>query len=216
MQEHRIIAVDGPIGVGKSSLAKMLAARLGAEARLDEPNPFLNKFYKDRRAHAFETQLFFLLSRYQQLHALRQGDLFRGKVVLDYLFEKDRLFARLNLESDELALYDKVYTMLGGRVAVPDLVIYLYADLEVLMERLEKRRREKGGDFPHIPEDYLRQVMDAYNRFFFDYTSSPLLVVNTNHLDFEKREKDLDELISKMETVTSGVQYWIPMIDTLT
>jgi deoxyguanosine kinase len=210
MNPPRLIAVEGPIGVGKETLAAKLAERLGGHCLRDEANPFLSRFYGDRQRYAFQAQLFFLLSRYQQLKDLRQGDLFQKQVVCDFLFEKNQIFSRLNLDERELSLHEKVYQLLREQIPRPDLVIYLYADAEALLKRLAKRSTA-AGEAPPITEDYLAEVIEAYNSFFFDYAASPLLVVNTTHLDFERRPADLSELVKKMNTVTSGTNFWIPM-----
>lgn len=208
MVNPRLIAIEGPIGVGKEALARRLAEKLEAQLIQDEPNPFLGKFYSDRQSYAFQSQLFFLLSRYQQLFKLRQGELFQNGAVSDFLFDKNRLFARLNLDEQEYKLHDRIYQMLKERLAPPDLTIYLYADLDVLLARLQGQTPKAGA--PGVTEDYLREVVEAYNGFFFDYAESPLLVVNTTHLDFAKRQRDLEALVKKMNTISSGTHFWIP------
>lgn len=208
MANPRLIAIEGPIGVGKEALARRLADRLSAQLISDEPNPFLGKFYSDRQSYAFQAQLFFLLSRYQQLYKLRQGELFQNGAVCDFLFDKNQIFARLNLDEQEAKLHDRLYQMLRERLASPDLVIYLYAEGEVLQRRLRSRKAGDGG--PGVTEDYLSEVMEAYNSFFFEYADSPLLVVNTSHLDFEKRDRDLEALLKKMNSVSRGTHFWIP------
>src|SRR5262245_48278669 len=181
----RYIAVEGPIGVGKSSLAEILSQELSARVVLDErpqENPFLGAFYRDPQRHAMSVQLFFLLQRYAQQGELQQGDLFsRGGVVTDYIFEKDHLFAALNLTDDELVLYDRIYQMLKVRTVRPDLVVYLQARTEVLLDRI--RRRARSEEKPIRP-DYVQRVAQAYAEFFFSYSDGPLLIVNASDIDF--------------------------------
>ncbi|MBI2344058.1 MAG: deoxynucleoside kinase [Deltaproteobacteria bacterium] len=190
---HRYIAVDGAIGVGKTTLVRMLAQDLGGRAVLEpvEKNPFLADFYKDRRRNAFKTQLFFLLNRYQQQIELQQQDLFHTITICDYTFAKDRIFAQLNLGEDELVLYDTVFNLLDTRLPKPDLVVYLQASTEVMKQRTKQRKMPAERN---ISEEYLEQLAEAYNRFFFTYTTSPLLVVNATDLDFVKNPTDWENL----------------------
>lgn len=181
--EHRYIVVEGPIGVGKSSLTNIVAERFAARRVMEvvEENPFLASFYGDRAKFAFQTQMFFLLSRFKQQQELFQQDLFSAVTVSDYLFAKDRIFANLTLQADELALYERVFDALQPRVTKPDLVIYLQARIDVLLARIKKRGREFERKFD---PDYLDGLCRAYNDFFFHYQDTPLLVVNTSDIDF--------------------------------
>jgi deoxyguanosine kinase len=211
--EHRYIAVEGPIGVGKTSLVKLLADRLAGRPVLEtvEENPFLPAFYKSPAEHAFQTQLFFLLSRYQQQQALNQADLFAQVTVSDYVFAKDRIFATLTLNPDELVLYERVYAALGPRVVQPDLVIYLQARLDVLLARIKRRARDYER---HFDAAYLERVSRAYNDYFFHYADTPLLVINTSDIDFVHNEADLDNLVSVIRKMRKGVHHYLPLADT--
>jgi deoxyguanosine kinase len=205
----RYIAVEGPIGVGKSSLAEILGEELSARVILDEQaqaNPFLGAFYKDQRRHAMSVQLFFLLQRYTQQGELAQGDLFsRGGVVTDYIFEKDRLFATLNLTDDELILYRRIYDMLKVRTVKPDLIVYLQARTEVLVDRIRKRARPE--EKPIRPE-YVQEVAQAYADFFFNYNESPLLIVNASDIDFVGDAEHRRELLSVIQNAPAGTSHW--------
>jgi deoxyguanosine kinase len=205
----RYIAVEGPIGVGKSSLAEILGQELSARVILDErpqENPFLGAFYRDQRRHAMSVQLFFLLQRYAQQGELQQGDLFsRGGVVTDYIFEKDRLFASLNLTDDELTLYDRIYQMLKVRTVRPDLIVYLQARTEVLVDRI--RRRARPEEKP-IRSEYVQQVAQAYADYFFNYNEGPLLIVNGSDIDFVANAEDRRELISVIQNAPPGTSHW--------
>jgi deoxyguanosine kinase len=204
----RYIAVEGPIGVGKSSLAEILGQELSARVVLEQPqeNPFLGAFYKDQRRHAMSVQLFFLLQRYAQQGELAQGDLFsRGGVVTDYIFAKDRLFATLNLSEDELALYARIYDMLKVRTAKPDLIVYLQARTEVVMERI--RRRARPEEKPIRPE-YVQQVAQAYADFFFGYNEGPLLIVNASDIDFVGNAEHRRELLTVIQNAPPGTTHW--------
>jgi deoxyadenosine/deoxycytidine kinase len=204
----RYIAVEGPVGVGKSALARLLAERLGARTVLDPgPNPFLGALYDDPRRWAFQSQLFCLLSRYQQKDEVHQQDLFaRGGVVGDYLFACDRITAQLNLGRDELSLYDKVYGLLGTQVPRPDLVVYLQARPEVLAARLRQR-----GDGRVPARDYIERLTKAYAEFFFQYEEGPLLVVNTSEIDFLAHPPDADELVAVIQRTRAGVSHYSPL-----
>jgi deoxyguanosine kinase len=205
----RFVAVEGPIGVGKSSLVELLASRFGAVKMLERiENPFLREFYKDKPGAAFQTQLFFLLNRCMQQQELAQTDLFHQVTICDYLFAKDKIFAYLNLDDSELMLYERLYTVLSERVPQPDLVIYLQASTEVLLERIHRRRRDYESE---IAEKYVNELNQAYNYFFYHYTASPLLVINTSEIDFVHREGDLDDLVDQIENMTRGVQYYTPL-----
>jgi len=204
----RYIAIEGPIGVGKTTLAELLAADLGARLVCEQPddNPFLTAFYKDPRRHAMSAQLFYLLQRYQQQGELGQGDLFaRGGIVSDYLFSKDRLFASLTLSDDELALYERIYQMLRPRVSTPDLVVYLQAPTTVLLDRIRKRGRlaEKP-----IRSDYVEEVARAYSDFFFRYEEGPLLIADVSELDFVNNADHRAELFAVIRRTRAGVNHW--------
>lgn len=210
MTKKRYIVVEGPIGVGKTSLAKSLAAEFQARPVFErvEDNPFLTKFYEDPETYAFQNQIFFLLSRYRQQRDLSQQDLFAQNTVSDYLFAKDKIFAMLTLSSEELSLYDQIYQLLDTRVPKPDLVVYLQARPEVLYKRVKKRDKnyEKG-----LTLEYLKEVAQSYNRFFFHYDETPLLVVNTSEIDFVSSSKDLADLIKEINNMSSGTQHYIPL-----
>lgn len=203
MEKLRYLAVEGPIGVGKTSLTQMLAEDLGARLILEEAaeNPFLSEFYQDPNRHAFQAQIFFLLSRYRQQVELLQQDLFNQITVSDYVFAKDQIFASLNLSPEEMDLYNNVYQLLDARLPKPDLVIFLQANPDILMSRIKKRKAdfEKG-----IQEDYVDRVSQAYSQYFFQYTESPLLVVNTSGLDFVKKPKDYDTLKKELYHMWKG------------
>ncbi len=205
----RYIVVEGPIGVGKTTVAEALSRELNARAIFEEveENPFLAKFYKDMRSHAFQTQLFFLLARWRQQQDLMQQDLFKRHMVSDYLFAKDRLFAYLTLDEEELKLYERMHAMLNERIMKPDLVIYLQAPVESLLERLRARGRPYERA---VSKEYLEEVVRAYNYFFFHYTASPLLVVITTEADVTKNPAMLKELVKRASEVKSGTQYFRP------
>jgi deoxyadenosine/deoxycytidine kinase len=210
MERPRYIAVEGPIGVGKTTLAQALAERMGARLVLEQPeeNPFLAGFYADRRKHAFQAQLFFLLSRFQQQQALFQQDLFSQCTVADYLFAKDRIFAALTLQPAELALYHQVYDLLGPRVVRPDLVVYLQARTEVLVSRIKRRGRDYERS---IEASYLDALGKAYSDFFFHYEDTPLLVVNTSDIDVEGNADDLEALLTVVRRHKKGTQHYVPL-----
>jgi len=205
----RLIAIDGPIGVGKSTLSQFLAKRLGARTVFEEveENPFLKPFYKDQRRYAFQAQMYFLLSRYQQQVGLKQEDLFHKVTVADYVFQKDRLFASLTLSPDELALYDRVYRTLDPQVPAPDLVVYLQARADVLLERIRTRGRE--WERP-VEGKWLEDVIQAYNSFFFHWKRSPILVINTSEIDFVEREAHLETVLAAIRRMRKGTQYLNP------
>jgi len=208
--EHRYIVVEGPIGVGKSSLTNIISERFAARKVMEvvEENPFLSSFYGDRAKYAFQTQMFFLLSRFKQQQKLFQQDLFNTITVSDYLFAKDRIFAHLTLDPNELALYERIFEELGPRVAKPDLVIYMQARLEVLLTRIKKRGREFERKFD---PQYLDDLCKAYNEFFFHYQDTPLLVVNTSDIDFVNNPEDLENLINVVKSTKKGTHHYQPM-----
>lgn len=210
MKESRFIVVEGPIGVGKTSLAQILSKELKGRLILERPeeNPFLPSFYKERKRFAFQAQLFFLMSRYRQHKELSQIDLYDKVVICDYLFQKDRIFANLNLDDDELALYNQVYSLLNPYIPDPDLILFLQASTDVLMERIGLRGKdyEKGISF-----EYLDELNQAYTNFFFHHSSSPLLVIETTDIDFVRNREDLDDLISEIRRVRRGTHYYVPM-----
>ncbi len=210
MAKAKYIVVEGPIGVGKSSLAKILANEFQARTIFEriEDNPFLPKFYKSRETFAFQNQTFFLLNRYQQQMELAQHDLFNQNVVADYLFAKDQIFATLTLSAEELNLYQQIYALLNTRVAKPDLVVYLQARPEVLYKRVKKRDKKYERS---VTFEYLIEVAQAYNQFFFHYDETPLLVVNTSEIDFVASSKDLADLIKEINNMGSGTQHYIPL-----
>lgn len=203
------IVVEGVIGVGKTSLTKLLATRLEGRLNLEvvEENPFLAKFYQDRSAYAFQTQIFFLLSRFRQQQGLHQDDLFATNLVSDYLFAKDKIFATLNLSDDELALYNQLAVILEQRVRRPDLVVYLQAGTEVLLQRIQWRGRSYEQD---MDRRYLDALNGAYSYFFHHYKETPLLVVNTDHLDFVNVPGDFELLFEHLQERFSGVRYFAP------
>jgi len=204
------IVIEGPIGVGKTSLAKLLAKEFNARCILEKPedNPFLSHFYQDRKKHAFQTQVFFLLTRFQQQQQIAQLDLFNQVTLSDYLFEKDRIFALLNLDENELILYEKIFQLLEGRIPTPDLVILLQAKPEVLLHRIKSRNISYEKE---IELEYLKRLTEAYNYFFFHYDQSPLLVVNTSEIDFVKRKEDLAQLLREIKRMKKGTWYFTPM-----
>lgn len=210
MLPWRYIVVEGVIGVGKTSLVKLLATRTRARVNLEvvEENPFLGRFYQDRAAHAFQTQIFFLLSRFRQQQRLLQPELFSDLLVSDYLFAKDRIFANLNLDDDELALYNQLAGILEDRVLKPDLVIYLQASTDLLLERIRQRGRsyESGMD-----PRYIENLNKAYNFFFHHYAASPLLVISADHLDFVRVPADFTLLFEQLSQPFSGTRFFAPL-----
>jgi len=210
VSENRYLVIEGVIGAGKTSLTRMLSERLSAQLVLEEveENPFLKDFYRDRARFAFQTQMHFLFSRYQQQRDLKQTDLFSEKLVADYLFQKDRIFASLNLVDRELALYERLVTWLELDIVKPDIVVYLQAHPDTLMERIAHRNRPFEKD---MDRDYIARLNDAYNHYFFHYTDTPLLVVNTNAIDFVNEPDDYEDLVKRILSHRSGTMYYTPI-----
>jgi deoxyadenosine/deoxycytidine kinase len=205
--KYRHVVVEGPIGCGKTSLAKRLAERLNASLLLEDPNanPFLPQFYRDMRRHALPTQLFFLFQRVGQLESLKQPDLFGKPTIADFTLAKDPLFARLTLDDAEYQLYSKIHDHVKPQVPVPDLVVYLQASIETLVFRVKRRGNpiETG-----IDENYLRRLSEAYSRYFYDYSDSPLLIVNSDRLNFVDVPEHLDLLIERMNAMRGGREFF--------
>ena len=208
--DSRFIAIEGCIGAGKTSLVNLLGKQFDAQVvrELDSENPFISKFYQDRDSFGFQSQVFFLLNRYKQYTGLSQRDLFSSVVLVDYLFHRDRLFASLNLKDQELKLYDQIYSLLSNKVPTPDLVIFLQASTDILRSRVEKRGREYEA---FMDPNYLDSVNKSFNNYFFYYSETPLLVINTNEIDFVDKKYDLDELIIKINNHKIGREYYNPL-----
>ena len=208
--EFRYIAIEGPLGVGKSALADRLGGRLDAAMVLDDAeNPFLGDFYSGRAGSAFQAQLFFTLSRHRQQAALRQSDLFSQITVCDYLFERDKIYAYLNLDDNELFIYQRLYELLAQDVPAPDLVIYLQTPTDVLRRRLRDRSRAVP-DAPSLDPDYIRELNEAYNHFFFHYNATPLLVVETSQFDLSWGDDAMDDLLKQLNGMGKGTRYYVP------
>lgn len=210
MSKARYIVVEGPIGVGKTTLARILAEEYQARMVLEQvdDNPFLRRFYDRPEKYAFQAQIFFLLTRYRQQQELAQQDLFRQSLVSDYLFAKDHLFAQINLDAEEMALYRQLFHMLGARLPKPDLVVYLQARPDVLIARLRKRARDYER---HITPEYVRRIAEAYQDFFFHYEETPLLVVNSSEIDFVGHSEETADLMREIREMGQGVQHYIPL-----
>jgi len=207
----RHIAVEGPIGVGKTALAERLGTRFDATVVLeDHDNPFLADFYADRPGAALQAQLFYLLNRHRQQTAMRQSDLFSQLTIADYVFDKDKIFAYLNLDDNELFIYQRLYDLLAQDVAPPDLVIYLQAPTEVLLKRVRQRRAEPEGEALEPDPAYIKEVNEAYQHFFFHYNVTPLLVVETSQFDSEASDEALDDLVKQINALGGGTQYYVP------
>ena len=205
------IAIEGPIGAGKTALAERLATRLDATAVLeDNDNPFLDDFYNARTGAALQAQLFYLLNRHRQQMSFRQVGLFAQTTVCDYLFDKDKIFAYLNLDDNELFVYQRLYDLLARDIASPDLVVYLQASTEDLVRRLRERARDDDSGMPMPGADYLRELNEAYQHFFFHYTATPLLVVDTSQAEFQTSDRALDDLIRQIRTMGRGTMYYVP------
>jgi len=198
------------MGVGKSALADRLGARLDATLVLDDPeNPFLADFYAGRAGAAFQAQLFYTLARHRQQTALRQTDLFSQLTICDYLFERDKIYAYLNLDDNELFIYQRLYELLAQDVPSPDLVIYLQTPTDVLRKRLRERARA-NPDAPSLDDEYVRELNEAFNHFFFHYTATPLLVVETSQFDLSWGDEALDDLVRQIKTMGRGTRYYVP------
>ena len=207
--QRQYITIEGVIGAGKTSLARKLCEKYDARLLLEEheANPFLADFYEDQQRFAFQTQLFFLLSRYRQQQEIPQNDLFHNMLFADYVFAKDRIFASITLDEREMVLYDKIASLLERDVPVPDLVVYLQSSTDRLMKNI----RIRGRSYEHnMSEDYIRQLNEAYNRFFFNYKTSPLIVVNSSEIDFVNNDDHFDDLVEQLMRPISGVQYYSP------
>jgi len=208
--DFRYIAIEGPVGLGKSLLADRLGARLDATVVLDETeNPFLTDFYAGRQGAGFQAQLFQTLSRHRQQMALRQSDLFSQVTVCDYVFERDKIYAYLNLDDNELFIYQRLYELLSQDVPVPDLVVYLQTPTDVLLKRLRDRERE-NLEYPHLDDEYLRELNEAYNHFFFHYNATPLLVVETSQFDLSWGDEAVADLERQLRAMGKGTRYYVP------
>ena len=210
MPQKNYIVVEGPLGVGKTSFAVLLAERLNGKTILEETegNPFLANFYKDPIKFAFQTQIFFILRRFQKQEELNQIDIFKRVVISDFLFDKDRLFARLTLDDKEFSLYEQIFHLLKVRTLKPNLVIFLQARTDILKERIKKRNRDYEKA---INIKYLDQINQAFNDYFFHYTETPLLVIDASEIDFVNVPSDLDNLISEIEKMEKGKKYYVPL-----
>jgi len=209
--QFRHIALEGPIGVGKTALAERLGQRLDARVvREDTENPFLADFYGDRPGAALQAQLFYLLSRHRQQLALRQTDLFTQVTICDYVFDKDKIFAYLNLDDNELFIYQRLYELLARDVSPPDLVLYLQAPTDVLRRRLHARRKDPEAVSFDLDPEYLRELNEAYHHYFFHYDATPLLVVETSELDADASEDAIEDLVKQIRTAGPGTRYYVP------
>ncbi|MCL4550797.1 MAG: deoxynucleoside kinase [Bacteroidetes bacterium] len=210
MAELRYIAIEGVIGAGKSSLASRISEKLSSNLILEqfEENPFLEKFYSDRKRYAFQTQMFFLINRYKQQQQLSQQELFSKYIVSDYIFEKDKIFAYLNLSGEELKLYENIFPLLEREIPKPDLVIFLQAGIDRLMANIKSRGRQFEKN---LTRAYLTELSEAYNNFFFKYSTTPLLIVNTTDIDFVNRDEDFEELYAQIFREDRGfIEYLNP------
>ena len=206
----QFIAIEGPIGVGKTALAERLAERLDATAVLEErENPFLEDFYSGRTGAALQAQLFYLLNRHRQQLSVRQADLFAQSTVSDYVFDKDKIFAYLNLDDNELFIYQRLYELLAQDVPAPDLVIYLQTPTDVLRRRLKDRARA-NPEAPALDDEYIRELNEAYNHFFFHYNATPLLVVETSQFDLTWGDEALEDLVRQLKGMGKGTRYYVP------
>jgi len=210
VRQKNYIVVEGPLGVGKTSLAMLLAEKINGKTILEETerNPFLANFYKDPIKFAFQTQLFFILRRFQKQEEINQIDIFKRVVISDFLFDKDRIFARLNLDDREFSLYEQIFHLLKVRTLKPNLVIFLQARTDILKERMKKRDRDYEKS---INIKYLDQINQAFNEFFFHYTETPLLVIDASEIDFVNVPSDLDNLMVEIEKMEKGTKYYVPL-----
>ncbi len=210
LDKARYIAIEGPIGVGKTSLVQLLGEYFNAHTVLEtvEDNPFLEGFYRNRERYAFQTEMFFLLSRYRQQMSLSQYNLFNRVTITDYIIDRNRIFAYINLNNEEVRLYEDVYSILKHKIPKPDLLIYLQADIDTLKKRIKMRGRvfEKN-----ISDEYLDEVNKAFNNYFFHYTQSPILIVNANEINFVEKKEDLKDLIKKILSHKKGREYYSPL-----
>ena len=209
MKKHYHITIEGSIGVGKTSLAKLLSEEINAKLILEEfeENPFLSEFYKDSKRYAFQTQLFFLLSRYRHQDEFKQTNIFTKSIVSDYMFMKDRIFAALNLDDKEMTLYNSIANILEQNIVYPDLIIFLQSETERLMDNIKHRGRDYERS---IDWNYIDSLNQMYNEYFFRYDKSPLLIINTNDIDFVKNKSDLDEILSIIRKPIQGTKYYNP------
>jgi deoxyguanosine kinase len=205
----KYVAIEGNIGAGKTTLARLLSEAVEASLFLEEvdDNPFIEKFYEDREGYAFQAQIFFLLNRYRQQMEITQQDLFTNLLVADYLFAKDRIYAHAILSDEELVLYNRLHSLLEGKIMGPDLVIYLQASPDVLLHRIQKRGKSYERQ---IDGDYLAQLNEAFNHFFFHYDDSPLLIINTDKLEFTENRDQLNDIFSRISDKFEGTRYYVP------
>jgi len=209
--EYRYLAIEGPVGAGKTALAERLALRLDATAILeDADNPFLGDFYQDRPGSAFQAQLFFLLNRHRQLSGLRQAELFSQVSICDYLFDRDRIYAYLGLDDNELFIYQRLYDLLARDIPAPDLVVYLQAPTDLLLRRLRDRARDPEQQAHRVDPEYVKELNEAYQHFFFHYTATPLLIVETSQIDFGRSDDAVDDLLRQLRSMGRGTQYYVP------
>jgi deoxyadenosine/deoxycytidine kinase len=209
--DFRYLAIEGPMGLGKTALAERLAARLDATlVQDDSDNPFLPDFYAGRSGAAFQTQLFFTLARHRRLLPIRQGDLFSQTTITDILFERDRIYAFLNLDDNELFIYQRLYDLVARDLALPDLVIYLQAPTDLLRRRVRERAQRLDEPEPQPGDDYLAELNEAYQHFFFHYTATPLLVVETSDVDVGWGDDALSDLLKQIQTMGKGTRYYVP------
>jgi deoxyadenosine/deoxycytidine kinase len=209
--DYRYLAIEGPVGAGKTALADRLALRLDATAILeDAENPFLADFYQDKPGSAFQAQLFFLLNRHRQLSGLRQTDLFSQVSICDYIFDRDRIYAYLSLDDNELFIYQRLYDLLALDIPAPDLVVYLQAPTDLLLKRLRDRARDPEQQAQRPDPEYVRELNEAYQHFFFHYTATPLLIVETSQIDFGRSDDAVDDLLRQLRTMGRGTQYYVP------